>query len=136
MLVGYDVRIAARFKLKRRTTSVRLPPTAMLSNRSSELSEASRTRIPIQLMALGSVACTVTLWAASGGVPGQPAPGGGRVPWAADGPRPVRRGPAPRRPLAAAASPGGVNGPGFAEDASGRRVTSNSVTVSVLSAAN
>src|SRR2546422_4779143 len=84
MLVGYDVRIAARFKLKRRTTSVRLPPTAMLSNRSSELSEASRTRIPIQLMALGSVACTVTLSVTSTRLPSESVTEGGMVSLAAD----------------------------------------------------
>src|SRR2546422_2198664 len=83
MLVGYDVRIPARFKLKRRTTSVRLPPTATVSNRSSELSEASRTRIPIQLMALGSVACTVTLSVTSTRLPSESVTDGGIVSLAA-----------------------------------------------------
>ena len=111
MLVGYDVRIAARFKLKRRTTSVRLPPTAMLSNRSSELSEASRTRIPIQLMALGSVACTVTLSVTSTRLPSESVTDGGIVSLAADSTLTVTLLLVTRRPLESSANPVIVNVP-------------------------
>src|SRR6266699_5106306 len=61
-LVGKVAIAAARLRLNRRTTSVKVDPPGTVSNASRiVVSDASRTRNPIHEMPLGSVACTSTL---------------------------------------------------------------------------
>src|ERR1051325_1218462 len=59
--VGNVVTIPARLSEKLRDTSDRLPADTSTESKRSTAPPSVRTRIPIQLMALGSVACTPTL---------------------------------------------------------------------------
>ncbi len=59
--VGKVVTILPRLSEKLRVTSDRLPAATFRLSKRSTAPPSDRTRIPIQLMALGSVACTLTL---------------------------------------------------------------------------
>ena len=111
MSVGNVVTSAARFRLKVRVTSVRVPPTGTWGNASKAPVDLSRISTPITEMALGSVACTSTLSATSTRTPTVCVTEGGVTSFAADWMFTVTVLLVPRRPAESSAKPTTTNDP-------------------------
>ena len=102
---------APRLSVNRRTTAVRLPPTGTVTNRSTELSDARRTRNPICEIALGSVALTFTVSLTSIRNPTLSVTEGGVTSFAAESTDTTTVPLVDRRPLESSAKPVIVNVP-------------------------